>query len=45
MFKGNSTSFNEKILISRLLQTNEFREDKFSRAIIILNKTVVKKLY
>jgi hypothetical protein len=29
-------------LTSRLLQTNEFREDKFSHAFIILNKLVEK---
>jgi hypothetical protein len=34
------------LLTSRLLQTNEFREDKFSRAFIILIKqNWQKKLY
>jgi hypothetical protein len=34
-------NFNEKIILltSRLLQTNKFREGKFSRGFIILNKT------
>jgi hypothetical protein len=41
MFKKFDLILTKKIILltSRLLQTNKFREDKFSRAFIILNKT------